>query len=384
MEDNTRDFDFEAPGASVTLASKKKKKKSRKRSKRDPSLPESAASAPLAEPRSKRRRRKKKRKSDKKAKTEKAKTAATSHVPAQDADDEGSLTAVPDVPAAPGTDEIPLFATDPSGFIDSDGNIIDSEDGTYIYKLPTGFRTMIPVEFDFAGGASADPPFELGRANEAQWWESDSEKGSPKNSTEEPETVNEDQGAVEDRPQPRASKRAKRKALAGATMVREGRKTKPAPTMLTFSCSRCDYSVKNRFDSLRRHFRGKHKLEGVELAQECAKYKDKSRKYTCEKCGKVSTNIWEHLKGNRCPAVAAERKLQAAAAVEKAWSARREREAEDVEEPDDEETGRIPSDGQLSKDIETTGDLLKSFWRYCTRSTGTAEGTASCYGRYVK
>ncbi len=126
---------------------------------------------------------------------------------------------------------------------------------------------MNPVEFDFAGGASADPPFELERRNEVEWWESESKRGSPVNSTEEPETVDEeddDQGAAEDRPQPRASKRA-RKALASAKLVREGWKTKPAPTVTVFSCSRCDYTVKNRFDSLRRHFRGKHKLEGAEL-----------------------------------------------------------------------------------------------------------------------
>ena len=131
MEGNTGDFDFEDLGASVTLASKKKKrKKSRKRAKRDPSMPEFEESAPRAEPSSKRRRKKKKRKSDKKAKT-----AATSHVPAQDADDEGSLTAAPDVPAASGTDEIPLFRTHPSTFIDADGNIVDSDDGEYNLRI---------------------------------------------------------------------------------------------------------------------------------------------------------------------------------------------------------------------------------------------------------
>ena len=77
--------------------------------------------------------------------------------------------------------------------------------------------------------------------------------------------------------------------------------------MTTYSCRRCDYTVKNGFDSLCRHFRGKHKLEGAELQQECAKYKNKSRKYTCKKCGKITTNVWEHLKGAGCPVVAAEK-----------------------------------------------------------------------------
>ncbi len=36
-----------------------------------------------------------------------------------------------DAPAAQASNEIPLFATDSSGFIDADGNILDSEDGEY-------------------------------------------------------------------------------------------------------------------------------------------------------------------------------------------------------------------------------------------------------------
>ncbi len=123
------DFDFGALGASVTLSPKKKKKKSRKRSKRDKSMPkEVAESAPPAEPSSKRRRNKKRKKTDKKAKK-----AAASHVAAQDDDDgddeEGNLTAATDVPAASGMDEIPLFRTDPSTFIDVGGNIVNSDDG---------------------------------------------------------------------------------------------------------------------------------------------------------------------------------------------------------------------------------------------------------------
>ena len=129
MEENTGNFAFEALEASVTLTSKKKKKKSRKRSKRDKSLPEEFVEpAPLAEPSSKRRRKKKRKKTDKKAKK-----AAASHVAAQDDcdgdDDEGNLTAATDVPAASGTDETPLFRTDPSTFVDADGNIVDSGDG---------------------------------------------------------------------------------------------------------------------------------------------------------------------------------------------------------------------------------------------------------------
>ncbi len=211
----------------------------------------------------------------------------------------------------------------------------------------------------------------------------------------------EGQGQSESDPQPRKSRRAKRKALASAAMVRGGRKTKPAPTVTVFSCSFCNYSAKNRFDSLRRHYKGKHKLDGAALQQECAKYKvclsiselnhyknevllqDKSRKYACEKCNKITSNIWEHMKGSRCPVVAAERKLAAATHAEKVWSARKERETQDQEAPDEDE-GSVPSASQVAKDIETTGELLRDFWRFCVRSTGTAESTATAYARYVK
>ncbi len=42
-------------------------------------------------------------------------------------------------------------------------------------------------------------------------------------------------------------------------------------------------------------------------------------------------------------------KLQEAAAAEKVWSARSEREAEDQEEPDDADAGRIPSEGRSTE-----------------------------------
>ncbi len=77
----------------------------------------------------------------------------------------------------------------------------------------------------------------------------------------------------------------------------------------------------------------------------------------------------------------AKRKLARAERAEKVWTARLKRETEDL--PDaDEDTGQIPSAAQVGKDIETAGALLKEFWRYCERSTGTAESTA--YAHYVK
>ncbi len=110
---------------------------------------------------------------------------------------------------------------------------------------------------------------------------------------------------------------------------------------------------------------------------------DKSRQFSCDECGKIVANIWEHQKGSRCPALAAKQKLARAEHAEKVWTARLERETEDL--PDaDADTGRIPSAAQVGQDIETTGALLKEFWRYCVRSTGTAETTASGYSRYVR
>ncbi len=109
-------------------------------------------------------------------------------------------------------------------------------------------------------------------------------------------------------------------------------------------------------------------------------FQDKSRQFSCEECGKIVANIWKHQKGGQD---AAKLKLACAERAEKVWTSRLEWETEDL--PDaDEDTGRIPSAAQIGKDIETTGALLKEFWRYCVRSTGTAESTATVYARYVK
>ena len=54
---------------------------------------------------------------------------------------------------------------------------------------------------------------------------------------------------------------------------REGKQAHLAPTAKMFSCTRCPYTSRNRFDALRRHFVGKHKLSRAELEQEVALYK---------------------------------------------------------------------------------------------------------------
>ncbi len=54
---------------------------------------------------------------------------------------------------------------------------------------------------------------------------------------------------------------------------REGKKARLAPTAKMLSCTRCPYTPRNRFDALRRHFVGEHKLTGAELAQEVTLYK---------------------------------------------------------------------------------------------------------------
>ncbi len=50
---------------------------------------------------------------------------------------------------------------------------------------------------------------------------------------------------------------------------------------------------------------------------------DKSRQFSCEECGKIVANIWEHQKGSRCPALAAKRKLACAERAEEVWTAER-------------------------------------------------------------
>ncbi len=179
-----------------------------------------------------------------------------------------------------------------------------------------------------------------------------------------------------------------------------GRTAKLAPTVKSFSCSLCDFTVKNRFDLLRRHLKGKHKLGPDKLARKCAKYtvsnswgtQSKSLssvlimvsvlfqdKFSRKDCGEIVANIWEHKKRGQD---AANLKLARTEPAE-VWTARLEQESEDLPKTDA-DTERVPSAAQVGKDIETTGALLKEFWRYCVRSTGTVETTASGYSRYVR
>ena len=71
----------------------------------------------------------------------------------------------------------------------------------------------------------------------------------------------------------RSTPRKKTKGPPLQTQDREGKKTRLAPTAKMFSCTRCPYTPRNRFDALRRHFVGEHKLTGAELAQEVTLYK---------------------------------------------------------------------------------------------------------------
>ncbi len=77
---------------------------------------------------------------------------------------------------------------------------------------------------------------------------------------------------MDQEPQQRKSRR-KRKPLPSAALAWDGRTAKLAPTVKSFSCSLCSYTVKNRFDSLRWHLKGKHKLGPEDLQLECAKFK---------------------------------------------------------------------------------------------------------------
>ncbi len=65
----------------------------------------------------------------------------------------------------------------------------------------------------------------------------------------EPSGEQQDDAAVRERP--RRRRKGKRQGPLSPESGRQGRKTKLAPTAKVFSCSRCPYSVTNRFDSLR-------------------------------------------------------------------------------------------------------------------------------------
>ncbi len=135
-------------------------------------------------------------------------------------------------------------------------------------------NTYHPVEF-VLGDTGADPGYRPGSDDDVEpWGESDSDEALPTNSTEvaEYEEEQDQEDAVDQETQQRKSRR-KRKTLASAALVRGGRTAKLAPTVKTFACSLCSYTAKNRYDSLRRHLKGKHKLGPEELQRECAKYK---------------------------------------------------------------------------------------------------------------
>ena len=97
-------------------------------------------------------------------------------------------------------------------------------------------------------------------------------------------------------------------------------------------------------------------------------------------------NIWEQSKGKRCPVRAAKMQLEAAEKVGRSWTARLEQGAEALDDAAEaaEDAGQVPTAAQLTTDIESTGGLLRAFWRLCVHQTGAAENAANSYTRYVR